>query len=233
MSQLHQLYRLQQIDLALQENQKKLVAVLQAQKEPADMVALRAQLATLQGRGQHGRVQQKDLELQLGSLQSKLAQDEERLYSGKVRNPKELTDLQESVQGQKRQVGVLEESLWGVMMQLEALEEETTAVAQTLASREASRATELQTLKQEQMSVATQINSLNEQRAAQLKLIQSDKLADYEQIRRKKGGEAVSRISQNMCERCRTSLPEMIIRAVNMGEYRFCPSCNRILAPMG
>jgi uncharacterized protein len=119
MSQLHQLYRLQQLDLSLQEKQKKLVAVLQAQKEPADIVALREQLAGLRGQVQHGRVQQKDLELQLGSLQNKLGQDEERLYSGKVRNPKELTDLQEAVQGQKRQAGVLEESLWGVMMQLE------------------------------------------------------------------------------------------------------------------
>ncbi len=230
MSQPHQLYRLQQIDLELQDRKKRLVAVLTAQKEPADLLALREEAARCSQTVQKLRIQQKDWELQMGTVTRKMNQAGERLYSGKVRNPKELDDLQQSVAALKRQEEGLEESLLGVMV---SLEEASTAVSAALALREQTWVEEVHQLKQEQMSAAMTINELTERRAQHIQQVQADKLADYEQIRRKKGGEAVSRLSQNMCERCRTGIPEAMTRAVNLGEYRHCPSCDRILVPMG
>ncbi len=232
MSQLHQLYRLQQIDTEIQEQKKRLVAILTAQKEPASLVALRGRSTTAVETVHKLRAQQKDAELQLGSVQSKLKQAEDRLYSGKVRNPKELEDLQEAVAAMKRQRSVLEEQLLEVMMVLEEAESESTAVSATLAHDEQTWADKLSKLKHDQMEVATAINALSERRTQQIQQVQSDKLAEYEQVRQKKGGVAVSRVKQNMCERCRTGLPEALIKAVNQGEYKRCPSCGRILAPM-
>ncbi|MCA9981848.1 MAG: hypothetical protein KDD89_13480 [Anaerolineales bacterium] len=232
MSQLHQLYRLQLIDSDLQESKKQLVMVLNAQKEPAGLAELRARATAAGKQMQTLRAQQKDLELQVAGVASKMKKSEDRLYSGKVRNPKELEDLEQSVAALKRQSEGLEEQLLGVMMALETAEEEHTAVLETVAKREDGWSDKLRQLKKEQMEIAMQVNALTQQRAEQLKQVETAKLTEYEQIRRKKGGVAVSRVKQNMCERCRTGLPEALIREVNQGGYRHCPSCGRILAPV-
>ena len=97
MSQIQQLYRLQQMDTEIRQKKQRLTEVLRAQKETEALLAARerektAVFALKKWQGSHS-----NLNLELGSLNSKAKSAENRLYSGNVKNPKELTDLQDQI----------------------------------------------------------------------------------------------------------------------------------------
>lgn len=229
MGQVEQLYRLQQLDNQLTEGKKRLVEVLNAQKEPVALQEARSKVESLTEQMSKGRANQKNQELELGSLSSKLKTAEDRLYSGNVRTPKELSDLQLSVQAMNRQKATLEEALLEVMSQVELLEAELTAARDILSQMEQEREEKLAKLKKEQLEIAMQVNDFSEQRQKQVGLITAANLNNYEAIRKAKGGVAVVLIKMNSCQGCQVTVPAGIVRQVNEGQLTHCGSCGRIL----
>ena len=97
MSEVQQLYQLQEIDTELQEKKRRLAEVLNAQKETDELLAARERVTATEGELHIWQTKQRDLNLQLESLNGKAKRSEDRLYSGTVSNPKELTDLQNEI----------------------------------------------------------------------------------------------------------------------------------------
>lgn len=230
MSQVQQLYRLQQLDTDLLTGKKRLLEILNAQKEPPTLSAARQRAETAAAAAHKWRIQQKDQELELGSLQSKIQQGEERLYSGKVKTTKEMADLEKSIRLMKGRRGTLEEALLETMMALEAAEEEKAAADQELAQLTAAWASKTAELKQEQHQVALKINELMALREGQTKRIGAKELADYENIRRQRTT-GVALMKLESCQGCQVSLSSIVVRQVNIGALVHCPSCGRILYP--
>ena len=83
------------------------------------LLAARARLDRANEEVRKLTTQQQDLTLQSGTLATRVQQSERKLYSGKIQSPKELEDLQESIDALKRQRSEIDDDRLMAMMLLE------------------------------------------------------------------------------------------------------------------
>ena len=98
MSQARQLLQLQEIDTEIRDKKKRLGEVLQLQTETEELLAARKRVETAVSELTQWQTKRKDLNLELDGLNSRIKRSNDRLYSGKVTNPKELSDLQDEIE---------------------------------------------------------------------------------------------------------------------------------------
>jgi uncharacterized protein len=176
------------------------------------------------------RAHRKDLDLADASLETRIKQADERLYSGTVRNPKELLDLQNDIASLKRQKNTLDDQLFAAMVALEEAETELKTCTDTLTRIEtewrASQGdleTELAQLEHDLAEKAV------EQTDARAQLSAPD-LAQYDQLRRRKGGVVVVEMEGSVCGACGVRVSAHIAQQVSQVDHLArCGNCERIL----
>ncbi|MBP8949460.1 MAG: hypothetical protein KBG73_11505, partial [Candidatus Promineofilum sp.] len=94
MSQARVLYDLQQTDTEIRTKKQRLGEVLRLQKDPLALLAAREAAKAAADELHRWRARHQDLTLEIAGVADKAKRSEERLYSGVVKNPKELNDLQ-------------------------------------------------------------------------------------------------------------------------------------------
>lgn len=232
MAQVQQLYRLQQIDTEIREKKQRLGAVLRAQKEPDALLAARGRAEKAAAELQQWQISQKDLNLELSSLNNKAKSSENRLYSGNVRNPKELEDLQKEIESLGRRRSGLEDDVLEAMIMMEETQAEREAADEALAQIEADWELRVAGLKVEQNELALRLNTLNALRQKQAALISPNLLAEYEQLSQRRGGVAVAALRGNECQGCRLTVSANKVKDAAEGKLVYCGSCGRILNPL-
>ncbi|HMT20169.1 MAG TPA: C4-type zinc ribbon domain-containing protein [Promineifilum sp.] len=232
MSQARVLYNLQQTDTEIRAKKQRLGEVLRLQKEPAALVAAREHAQAAETELQKRRMHHQALSQEIAALVDKARRSEERLYSGAVKNPKELTDLQHEVEAlARRRAGLEDEALLALM----AVDEQQ--AIKDAADTEASRllgefeATSI-SLRQEQQTLALHLNELIEKRGRQAALAQPAQLKVYDQLLQQKNGLAVVALQANKCQGCRLTLSASVIRAADEGKLIRCDNCDRFLCPV-
>ena len=231
MSQAQQLHQLQNIDTAIRNKKTRLTEVLQAQKETAELLAARQRSATAADELQKWQTQRRDLDLELEGLNSKRKRSEQRLYSGNVKNPKELSDLQQEIESLGRRREGLEDEILETMILVEDAETEKTAADESLVTITEKWERAMAYFKEEQNELALALHQLMEQRQEQLKMITADSLKQYENLSRKKNGLAVATLRANMCLGCRMTISAVTERLARQGEITHCDHCGRIIVP--
>lgn len=231
MSQVSQLYKLQQIDTEIRDKTQRLREVLQAQKGNDALQAAQRRVETAVSALQSWQTKHKDLSLELDGLNNKMKNSENRLYSGKVTNPKELADLQSEVASLGRRREVLEEEVFEAMLMIEDAQDEKGHADQQLADIQADWDQKTAALKQEQNELALRIHHLNGKRKAHAGNIPAAALARYQQIAKKKGGVAVAKLRVNQCMACQISASANKVKEAREGKLVFCGGCGRILHP--
>jgi predicted nucleic acid-binding Zn-ribbon protein len=234
MRKVDALRNLQEVDSALDQVRARLarIAAQWGRREALDAAAAArdAAVATLHRR----QADQRDLELEIEKLQTKLRADSEKLYGGRVHNPRELQDLSDEVAQDTRQVSEREDRLLEVFEQVEA--------AQATADQAiAAHAKAEETWKREQAEMAAarreleaEGNRLTARRNQVVAQADPVSLRLYESLRRSKGGLAVVAIQQRTCQGCRIALPSSEEQKARMGdELVTCSSCGRILYAAG
>lgn len=232
MAQVQQLYRLQQIDTEIREKKQRLGEVLRAQKEPEALLAARRQAETAAAELQQWQIRHKDLGLELSSLNNKARSSENRLYSGNVRNPKELEDLQKEVESLSRRRSALEDDILEAMIMIEETQAEKAAADEAQAEMEAEWEQRVAGLKAQQNELALRLNTLNGLRQKQVALITPDLLAEYEQLSQRRGGIAVAALRGNECQGCQLTVSANKVKDAAEGKLVYCGSCGRILNPI-
>ncbi|MCI0393530.1 MAG: C4-type zinc ribbon domain-containing protein [Chloroflexi bacterium] len=232
MSQVEQLYRLQHMDDEIREKKKRLGEVLRLQKESEELVVARKRAEAAAAALQRWRTRQTDLNLELSGLESKVKRSEDRLYSGMVKNPKELSDLQHEIESLVRRRAALEDEILETMIALEEAQAADGAATAELDGIRAGWERQQQGLKNEQNELARRLNDLTSLRQQQVALVTPAMLARYESIGQKRGGVAVVALRNNMCRGCQTTVPASLVKAVNEGRVVTCDSCDRILCPV-
>src|SRR5690606_5207993 len=119
MSQAQVLYDLQQIDTEIRTKKQRLGEVLRLQKEPASLLAARESAQAADTELKKRQAHHKALSQEIAALAEKAKRSEERLYSGAVKNPKELTDLQHEVDALARRRAALEDEALLAMMSVD------------------------------------------------------------------------------------------------------------------
>lgn len=95
MSVAKSLYRLQLVDTQADETAQRLSEVEAQLGESEEVAQAQAAVAGTSSRFAEIKAQSRNLEMEIASVNAKLQQNQERLYGGQVRNPKELSSLQE------------------------------------------------------------------------------------------------------------------------------------------
>lgn len=232
MSQARVLYDLQQIDTEIRSKKQRLGEVLRLQKEPASLVAARERAQAADMELKKRQAHHKALTQEIAALVDKAKRSEERLYSGAVKNPKELTDLQHEVEVlARRRAGLEDETLlamMGVDEQKAAKDAADAEAARLLGEFEAASIS----LRQEQQALALHLNGLIDKRGRQAALAQPALLKTYDQLIQQKNGVAVAALRANKCQGCQLTLSGSTIRAADEGKLIRCDNCDRFLCPV-
>ncbi len=232
MSQARVLYTLQQIDTEIRTKKQRLGEVLRLQKEPPALTAAREAAVAAEAELGRWRARHKDLSLEIAGVSDKAQHSEERLYSGVVKNPKELNDLQHEVEALGRRRAALEDESLQVMMTVDERQAASAAAAterDRLADEFAASVVHLQA---EQQALALQLNHLLGKRKKQVTLAQPTALDAYDQLIKEKRGLAVAALRGNKCQGCQVTLSGSTVRAASEGKLVRCDSCDRILCPL-
>ncbi len=230
MSTAELLLDLQDTDLAIDRLAKRLGEVKAAQRETDELIAARQAAQDAEQQVVHHRSVRKEIELANTALEEKIQQAEDRLYSGRVKNPKELLDLQNDIGSLKRQKTALDDQLFDAMV---ALEESETRLNQHAADRlhiETDWRAGQSDLFNEQTQLEVELKKHTQDQVATRARLNATDLALYDQLRRRKGGLAIVEVSGNMCGGCGVRLTASVVQQLNQAsQLARCGNCERML----
>jgi len=228
MSLAKSLYELHQVDLEIQKKREILDEVSRQLGEKEALDKTRASLLDDEKHLAEIEKQQRDVEWEIDDLRSAIAKVNEKLYGGKVKNPKELLSFDQEVGIFKMNLGRKEDDLLELMTEVEATQDIVKLAAERLKKLEADWRREQKILAQNQAEVEGQLVELAEKRQAATAGISAEALEVYEGMRSKKG-QAVVKVEQGRCQGCRLTLPVSELQRARAGSLVRCSSCGRIL----
>ncbi len=224
------LWKLQETDSALDSRRATLDDARARLGESEEIEALRADLFERTRVHRGAESSQKDLELQADDVKSKIAPAEEKLYSGKIKNPKELADLQHDIDQHKRQLSAIEDQDIEALSTVETAERELRAARANLEALEAAWREEQAELTDRIERLSAEVAEYEAEREEQAADTRTELLSVYEHVRRAHHGKGAARLDRNLCLGCRISLPTSTVNKARAGNALVqCPNCERIL----
>ncbi len=230
MSVARQLYQLQLVDSEWDSKSARLADVttrlgvkdeVDRARQAVDETA--AALVTL-------RARLRALELEVGGVTAKLKANQDRLYGGKVRNPKELSSLQDEAAALRRRRSSLEDDLLEVMIEVEEEEAESAERQARLLQIEETWNQRQEALQREKEELELALHDLEEQRSDLRPRISASSRSEYDHLRSRLGGTAVVLLRRGVCQACGVDVPTQMAQAVERGEgLHCCPICGRML----
>jgi uncharacterized protein len=231
MTQAETLYRLQEIDLNALQAQKRLNEIAAALSDNQRITAAQAQVSAAQAALTPLQTKSRNLELEVQSNTDKIRQTDEALYSGRVRNPKELQDMQQEIQSLKSRNSDLEDTLLETMLLVESAEAELKARQVDLDSVRTAWETEHQHLLDEQTQLKADIITLRQRREQLLPEVAEDSLKTYNALKPRKNNQPIALLVDRSCSVCRVEQEMAVIAETRKGQkLTTCSSCGRILA---
>ncbi|MGD9115631.1 MAG: C4-type zinc ribbon domain-containing protein [Dehalococcoidia bacterium] len=228
MSVAKQLYRLQEVDLEIESGERAFEQVTSQLGESRTVVAAREKLQQEQERLKEASHQQHDAEWEIDDITTKLAAAEEQLFSGRVKIPKELSNLQHEVEAFKSRRNQLEEQALDIIDKVEASEAKVARISKELEKLTAEWQRQQKELNAEMERLKTSLAELKARRQKLVEAIQPSAYESYQRLRKGKGT-AVARVEQGICRGCRISLPTTDLQQARSGRLVSCSSCGRIL----
>lgn len=230
MPSVAQLAHLNDLDLALDAIKARQAEIVEALKEPVALREARRALAAAEAELAGCRDQQTQAEQTEQRAAHKLAQAEQRLYSGQVRNPKELADLERDVQQLRRQRSQAEDALLESLVCAESATEAHAAVGRKLARLTAEREAAVTALRAEQAALNDKLAAAKTRQASVRATIPAALLATYDTLRPRKGGRAVAALDGDTCTACQVAASPGKLAAARAGaDLAYCGNCGRLL----
>jgi predicted nucleic acid-binding Zn-ribbon protein len=224
---VRQLYELQVLELDIASAEQ---SAAQAQARLNDSEELRlAQLKLNTARGGLEALaqQQKQNDWAVAYITARMTVTSESLYGGRVRNPKELTDLQHELDALTRQRNPLEEKALGYMEKIQSAQEGLAKLDAELKATESRLREERKALHAQLEEIKVRLAALHEQHAARITLIPPEEVRFYADLKKRRGAPVV-RVEKGTCA-CRISLSSAELQRARAGKIVQCSSCSRIL----
>lgn len=230
MSQARALYQLQTLELRQREIERRLREIAAALAHDERVSRAGAMVQEAQENLQPILARQRELEHALAANEAKAKATDERLYSGKVSNPKELADMQQELVALQRRRDQLEEELLDTMEAVEGAQEGLAGAEEGLRQAESVQAVENAAWIQERAELLEERGSLLEQSSAAIEGIAAEPLAQYRSLSKQKRGRALSLIKEGRCAACGVGLSTGLEQRVKHGiELVNCHNCGRLL----
>lgn len=232
MSQISNLFRLQQIDSQLDTTNAKLINI---ETVLLDDITIQTTKHTFEVNDENHKALLKKLresENKTNDTRIKIELSEASLYGGKIHNPKELQELQTEIASLKRMLTSLEDKQLEIMMEVEEAEEKLMWANEGLIEAEKLQIERNAVLNGEKTKLLSELERLDSERKAALPTIPASDLGLYDQLRKSRNGVAVAKINARSCNACGTTLTAALVQAAqSTGQLIRCPTCSRILYP--
>lgn len=230
MSQVLSLFRLQNIDSQIDRAVSRMEIIEKLLGDDNILNKAMSDAETASSEKEKSEQKQKDIEEEIRNLNIKIDQTESSLFSGVIRNPKELQDLQKEIEALKRYSEKLEGRLLDEMMEFEIIQENFQSTSSILSSIQLERGKQNLDLIQEKSELLKNAQKLRTERIAITEVLSKDDIDLYEYLRQERRGVAVTGIQDNTCAACGTTLTLALMQSVRSpGVLTRCPSCGRIL----
>lgn len=208
--------RIQEIDLILSDN--KLI-------QRAEKILKRAEQAAKKVKTELKQIEDK---VETTTIKKKTTQA--ALFGGKIKNPKELQDLQMESEALKRFISKLEDDQLEAMIAFEDAEKMETQARKNLEQAKGTLTEQNAALLGERNKLVSDLERLTREKEAVVQSVPTENLSLYQKLRKLKNGKAVAIVTMGGCSICGQSLTpadQQAVRASN--RIVFCPSCGRIL----
>ncbi len=230
MSRISDLFRLQELDLERERWVSRQAEIDRALADDANVQAAQAQVAHAHNQLNRARAQAQTLEHQMLALTNKIRALEQRLYGGRVSNPKELRDLQADVQAHQRRRAALEEQQFAALIESETAETQLAAAQHQLQTAETAWHTGNANLRTERAQIAERLAGLDDERTSLANRIRPEDMSLYQRLRASKNGRALARLDDGVCNACWVEPSATLAQQARRGqEPALCPNCGRIL----
>ena len=224
------LFRLQAKDtlrMKMNARLKEIDRIIAADKEISQA---NASLVEARGINKSAESVLKDLVDQVKEKKLKRELTQANLFSGKIRNPKELQDLQAETQALDRTITKLEDEQLQAMMVLEetikALHDAERELQQVL-DRKASQNS---LLVGEKHKIESEIPQVDAQRSSLREQLDEATFTVYRNLLKSKAGRAVAEVLDDTCGACGVTVPPADIQAAKSPNViAYCKNCGRIL----
>jgi predicted nucleic acid-binding Zn-ribbon protein len=224
------LFQIQQLDLEIERLTTELQTLASSLQNNSSLKKLRSEQEIASQQLSGGQQAQKEAEWALEDVERRLKQQEQRLYSGNVTNPKELSALQQEIQHLRTQQARQEEQALEMMEAAEMLREGAERKAKVVQLAEKEWAQTNLVAVQRRQELETKQQDLRARRDELATQINSELLKRYEGMRKTKQGRVVSKVEQNSCQWCRVILtPSELQRVRVSSELQTCSNCGRFL----
>lgn len=232
MSQAEALYRLQEIDLDTAQTRRRLQDIAAALTDSSAVQTAQAQADAARQTLLPLRQRSRSLDLEIQSNIEKTRAADERLYSGAVKNPKEMQDLQQEIDSLKKWRGELETQLLETIFATEeaeaALGEAETTLAQVTAGWENAQ----HGLLTEQADLKSRLEHNRQRRERVLSELTPESLQIYDTLKTKKHNQPVALMQGATCGICGVAQNMAVEREARQGfQLAYCTNCGRILVP--
>jgi predicted nucleic acid-binding Zn-ribbon protein len=230
MTTVAELFALQETDLAFDGAVARLTKVEAELGETEELIEARQRVDQCRERLHPLEERRKDLDSETEEVRGKATAIENKLYGGKMRNPKELEDFQADLTSLRGQLSRREDTLLEVMLELDDAEADLGEAHAALAEVEEAWKGHQASLQETQAKLKEEIEGLEAKRARQIDGMDAAALSLYQALRERHEGAAVAVVERGLCQGCRISLPMSVVQKARAGAGLVqCVSCERIL----
>lgn len=200
-------------------------------KDVQDLLAeLEADLEIARKQNDEIAREQSRLEGEIELIDQKSAREDQRMMSGKVANPKELSALQAEIASLKRKRAGVEDELLDVMVQREGAEDTVSRLSGETAQAQAERDELAQAVARLTGDIAAEVAERSAKREEVSSTIPGDLLSLYDKVRAAKHGVGVAALQGGTCQGCHTKLPAVEAERIRKEKgLQRCDNCRRIL----
>jgi uncharacterized protein len=231
MSRASVLLHLQQIDDRIAALRSEIASVEASLRGDPELDRLRAAEAVAHGQHRETGAGARLAELEAASLQARIRELDRRLYSGTIRNPAELLEMQRELDAMRVRLSTAEDDALERMEQVDSALATLQAASANVVAREAQRAGAMEPLRARLASLVTELENANTERDAVRADAEPADLSLYARIASRRRP-AVTQLAGEFCGGCRMPVSIEERRAVRTGTgLTQCANCDRILAP--
>ncbi len=230
MSEVLALYRIQQLELDIIDQTKRIKAIDLQLEDNAGLHEAEAAFETAKAAFDEAVKRANEMSLEIAALIDKKQTSETRLYSGEVTNPKEMQDLQMEIESLARRNDVLDDELLRIISDRDACQATLGECEDALNEIGEERKEENKNLLKEKKSLTAAVKKQLSQRKAAVKDLPVELFKTYNVLRRKRANRPVSVLKDDACTICGIEQNSTVITAINRStDLVNCQSCGRIL----
>jgi uncharacterized protein len=173
---------------------------------------------------------QQERELAQQEIAGKLARAEKRLYSGEIRNPREVQGAERDVQQLRHQRDQAEDALLEALVAVEGATGDCAARAAAVSELGAGWEAKQSRLRAEQARLKERVLAEQARQLSARRAVPPDMLTLYDNLRPRRGGRAVAELDGDTCSACKVAAPPTMLEAARFGEELvYCGNCGRLL----